>query len=152
LLAGVIGAFLPATLEETMSASLDQARAVLAAQPFSRLLGARLNPFGLDGIELEVPVRPAHRQQQGFAHGGLLGYAADNALTFAAGAVVGPGVLTAGYTINLLAPVVGDRLVTRAVVVSAGQRLITARCELIEPHPERDRVCAIAQGSIARTG
>ena len=58
-------------------------------------------------------------------------------------------MLTAGYTINLVAPVVGDRLVTRAVVVSAGQRLITARCELIEPHPERDRVCAIAQGTIA---
>jgi uncharacterized protein (TIGR00369 family) len=145
-------AFLPATLEETMSASLDQAPAVLAAQPFSRLLDAQLNTFGLDGIELEVPVRPAHRQQHGFAHGGLLGYAADNALTFAAGAVVGPGVLTAGYTINLLAPVVGDRLVTRAVVVSAGQQLITARCELIEPHPKRDRVCAIAQGTIARTG
>ena len=61
-------------------------------------------------------------------------------------------MLTAGYTINLLAPVVGDRLVTRAVVVSAGQRLITAHCEVIEPHPEHDRVCAIAQGSIARTG
>jgi acyl-coenzyme A thioesterase PaaI-like protein len=81
-----------------MSASLDQARAVLAAQPFSRLLGARLNTFGLDGIELKVSVRPAHRQQHGFAHGGLLGYAADNALTIAAGAVVGPGVLTAGGT------------------------------------------------------
>jgi acyl-coenzyme A thioesterase PaaI-like protein len=53
-----------------MSASLDQARAVLAAQPFSRLLGARLNTFGLDGIDLEVPVRPAHRQQQGFALAG----------------------------------------------------------------------------------
>jgi hypothetical protein len=38
------------------------------------------------------------------------------------------------------------------VVVSAGQRLITAGCELIEPHLERDRVCAIAQGTIARTG
>ena len=76
---------------------------------------------------------------------------ASPARSFAAGAVVGPGLLTAGYTINLLAPVVGDRLVTRAVVVSAGQRLITAGCELIEPHPEHDRVCAIAQGSIART-
>jgi hypothetical protein len=44
----------------------------------------------------------------GFAHGGLLGYAADNALTFAAGAIAGPDVLTAGYTINALAPVLGD--------------------------------------------
>jgi hypothetical protein len=83
-----------------MALSLDQARAALAAQPFSRLLGAQINTFGPDGVELEVPVRPAHRQQHGFAHGGLLGYAADNALTFAAGAVAGPQVLTAGYTIN----------------------------------------------------
>ena len=87
-----------------MTLSLDQARVGLAAQPFSRLLGAQLNRFGPDGVELEVPVRPAHRQQQGFAHGGLLGDAADNGLTFAAGAVAGPEVLTAGYTINVLAP------------------------------------------------
>ena len=99
-----------------MPPSLDQARAALAAQPFSRLLG----------------------------------YAADNALTFAAGAVAGPAVLTAGYTINLLAPVVGDRLLARAWVVSSGQRIIVARCELVEPFPA-DEVCAIAQGTIART-
>jgi hypothetical protein len=47
-----------------MAPSLDQTRVVLAAQPFSRLLGA----------------------------------------------VVGLVVLTAGYTINMLAPVLGDRL------------------------------------------
>jgi hypothetical protein len=56
-------------LEDAMPPSLDQARVVLATQPFSRLLGARL----------------------------------------------------------LLAPVVGDRLLARAWVVSAGQRLIVAR-------------------------
>jgi uncharacterized protein (TIGR00369 family) len=134
-----------------MAPSLDQARVALAAQPFSRLLGAQLNRFGPDGVELEVPVRPAHRQQHGFAHGGLLGYAADNALTFAAGAVAGPDVLTAGYTINVLAPVLGDRLLARARVISAGQRLIVTRCELIEPHPAGDRLSAIAQGTIART-
>ena len=81
-----------------MPPSLDQARVALAAQPSSRLLGAQLNRFGPDGVELEVPVRPAHRQQQGFAHGGLLGYSADNALTLVADAVAGPDVLTAGYT------------------------------------------------------
>jgi hypothetical protein len=100
-----------------MPPSLDQARAALAAQPFSRLLGAQLNRFGPDGVELEVPVRPEHRQQHGFAHGGLLGYAADNALTFAAGAVAGPEVLTAGYTINVLAPVLGDLWVPKTSFV-----------------------------------
>ena len=54
-----------------MALSLDQARAALAAQPFSRLLGAQLNRFGPDGVEFEVPVRPEHRQQHGFAPGGL---------------------------------------------------------------------------------
>jgi hypothetical protein len=39
--------------------------------------------------------------------------------------VAGLVVLTAGYTINLLAPVLGDRLLARAVVVSAGQRLLS---------------------------
>ena len=100
-----------------MALSLDQARAALAAQPFSRLLG----------------------------------YAADNALTFAAGAVAGPDVLTAGYTINVLAPVLGDRLLARGWVISAGQRLSVTRCELIEPQPDGDRLSAIAQGTIART-
>jgi acyl-coenzyme A thioesterase PaaI-like protein len=47
-----------------MALSLDQARAALAAQPFSRLLGAQLKSFGPDGVELEVPVRPEHRQQR----------------------------------------------------------------------------------------
>jgi hypothetical protein len=37
-----------------------------------------------------------------------------------AGAVVGPDVLTAGHTINVLAPVLGDRLLARASVLSAG--------------------------------
>jgi len=53
-----------------MPPSLDQARVALAAQPFSRLLGAHINSFAPHGVELEVPVRPEHRQQHGYAHGG----------------------------------------------------------------------------------
>jgi acyl dehydratase len=65
--------------------------------------------------------------------------------------VAGPEGLTAGYTINVLAPVLGDRLFARAWVISAGQRLIVTRCELIEPHPAGDRLSAIAHCTIART-
>ena len=42
-------------------------------------------------------------------------------------------------------------LLARAWVISAGQRLIVTRCELIEPHPDGDRLSAIAEGTIART-
>jgi acyl-coenzyme A thioesterase PaaI-like protein len=44
-----------------------------------------------------------------------------------------------------------SRLLARAWVISAGQRLIVTRCELIEPQPDGDRLSAIAQGTIART-
>jgi acyl-coenzyme A thioesterase PaaI-like protein len=76
-----------------MALSLDQARAALASQPFSRLLGAQLNSFGPDGVELKVPVRPAHRQQHGFAHGGVLGFAIDQpVIGTLAGTLVGAGL------------------------------------------------------------
>jgi acyl-coenzyme A thioesterase PaaI-like protein len=60
---------------------LDTARATLDSQPFSRLLGARITAFGDGSAVLEVPVRDDLRQQNGFLHGGVLGYAADNAIT-----------------------------------------------------------------------
>jgi acyl-coenzyme A thioesterase PaaI-like protein len=133
-----------------MPPSLDQARAALAAQPFSRLLGAQLNRFGPDGVELEVPVRPAHRQQHGFAHGGLLGYAADNALTLVAGAVAGPDVLTAGYT---------STCSRRSSATPARPSLSHQRWPAAQHHrlradraaPRWRRLSAIAQGIIARS-
>jgi acyl-coenzyme A thioesterase PaaI-like protein len=71
------------------------------------------------GSSWKSPSAQPTANKHGFAHGGLLGYAADNALTFAAGAVAGPKLLTAGYTINVLAPVLGDHLLARAWVISS---------------------------------
>ncbi len=68
---------------------LDEARAHLASQPFSVLLGARLVSFDEYGAVLEVDARPDLLQQNGFLHGGVLAYAADNALTYAAGTALG---------------------------------------------------------------
>lgn len=80
---------------------------VLAAQPFSRLVGARLVQFQPGEAVLEIPVRQELLQQNGFVHGGVLSYAADNALTFAGGTVLGPNILTSEYKINYLRPAVG---------------------------------------------
>src|SRR5436190_293062 len=79
----------------------------LAAQPFSVLLGARLTAFGAGGATLELDIRDDLRQQNGYLHGGVLGYAADNAITFAAGTALGPDVLTGGFTISYLRPADG---------------------------------------------
>ncbi|MFF8598343.1 PaaI family thioesterase [Streptomyces sp. NPDC015232] len=109
---------------------LDLARKVLDAQPFSRLLGARVTAFGDGAATLELDLREEHRQQNGYVHGGVLSYAADNALTFAAGAALGPAVLTAGFSIQYVRPAVGAVLRARASVVHAGRRQAVVRCEV----------------------
>lgn len=48
---------------------LDLARRTLDAQPFSRLLGARVTRFGGGSAVLEVDVRDELLQQNGFLHG-----------------------------------------------------------------------------------
>lgn len=64
---------------------LERGRRVLAAQPFSVMLGAKLTAFAGEGAEIALPVRPVLLQQSGFVHGGVLAFLADNALAFAGG-------------------------------------------------------------------
>lgn len=131
---------------------LAQARAVLAGQPFSVLLGARLAGFDPAGgtATLELDVRPDLLQQNGFVHGGVLSYAADNALTFAAGTVAGARLLTAGYTIDYLRPARGVVLRARAEVVRAGRTRVVCRCDLlVVDEAGAETLCAVAQGSIS---
>ncbi|MBT2443723.1 PaaI family thioesterase [Streptomyces sp. ISL-36] len=128
---------------------LDLARKVLEAQPFSRLVGARITAFGGGAAVLEVDLREELRQQNGFAHGGVLSYAADNALTFAAGAALGAAVLTAGFSIQYVRPARGRTLVARAEVVHAGRRQAVVRCDLLTRDEEgAETLCAVAQGTV----
>ncbi|WP_103334830.1 PaaI family thioesterase [Amycolatopsis sp. CA-126428] len=123
----------------------------LASQPFSRLLGARLTEFGDGAATLELDIRVGLQQQNGYLHGGVLAYAADNALTFAAGTALGPALLTAGFTIDYLRPAVGAVLRARAVVVQAGRSRATCRCEVYTLDEGREPLmCAAAQGSARR--
>ncbi|MBX7554746.1 PaaI family thioesterase [Streptomyces sp. NPDC004232] len=129
---------------------LSVARKVLAAQPFSALLGARLVAFGDGGATLEVDIREELLQQYGFLHGGVLGYAADNALAFAAGSVAGSRLITAGYSIDYLRPARGATLRADARVIRAGRSRVVCRCDLSTVDDDGTRtLCAVAQGSIA---
>ncbi|WP_151478933.1 PaaI family thioesterase [Streptomyces albicerus] len=132
---------------------LPAAQKVLAAQPFSNLLGARLVAFGDGGATLELDIRDELRQQYGFVHGGVLGYAADNALTFAAGSVAGARLITAGFTIDYLRPAEGTLLRADARVVRAGRTRVVCRCDLSTVNDEgTESLCAVAQGTIAVSG
>lgn len=132
--------------------NLEFGRKVLEQQPFSVLLGAQLTVFEPGRAELVIPLQPEHLQQNGFVHGGVLSYAADNALTFAGGSALGPQVVTSEYKINYLRPANGDRLVARASVVYAGKTQAVCRCDIFAVKERQENLCATAQGTIARLG
>lgn len=129
---------------------LQFGKQALETQPFSKLVGAVLTKFDQDGTELRVPIRDELKQQHGFVHGGVLSYVADNALTFAGGAALGPGVVTSEYKLNYVRPAIGQEVVARAVAVHAGKSQAACRCDVFVINDGKETLCAIAQGTIAR--
>ncbi|MFB9237689.1 PaaI family thioesterase [Plantactinospora siamensis] len=112
------------------------------------LLGARLVSFGSGQAVLEVPIRDDLRQQNGHVHGGVLAYAADNALTFAGASALGAAVLTGGFTITYMRPADGRLLRAHATVLQAGPRQAVCRCDLTVVGDGGEVLCAAAQGTI----
>ncbi len=132
-----------------MTTALEAAQNVLQAQPFSILLAAQLTAFSADCVEIRVPITAQVKQQFGFVHGGVISYAADNAITFAGGCALGPAVVTAEFKINYVRPAKGDMLVARAHVVYAGKSQAVCRCDVFAVADGNETLCAIAQGTIS---
>ena len=129
---------------------LDPGRRILASQSFSVLLRAELLRLADGHAELRIPIRAELKQQHGFVHGGVISYAADNALAFAGGSALGLGVVTSEFKINYLRPARGDSLVARAAVVHCGRTQAVCRCDVLISEQGAERLCATAQGTIAK--
>jgi uncharacterized protein (TIGR00369 family) len=129
---------------------LTLGRNVLAQQPFSRLLGAELSAWHGGACTLELPLRPELLQQNGFAHGGVVSYLADNALTYAGGAALGTGVVTSEFKINYVRPAVGERLIARASTAAVSRTQAVCRCDVFALRDGQEKLCAVAQGTIVR--
>jgi uncharacterized protein (TIGR00369 family) len=117
------------------------------AQPFTGLMSASLMEFG-DGVAIiEVPHRPELLQQHGFLHGGVIAYAIDNAITFAAGTVLGTSILTAGISIVYLRPA-GSSITAIATVVGSTRRQAVVNCEVHSTNDHgKDVLVATGQGT-----
>lgn len=135
-----------------MDQILEMGQAVLAAQPFSMFMGAELVEFRQGYAELTLPLRPEYLQQHGGAHGGVVSYVADNAISFAAGSVLGPSILTLEYKINYLRQAKGERLIGRATVLGSGTRQAVCRCDVWVVGGDEEVLCASAQGTIVTFG
>jgi uncharacterized protein (TIGR00369 family) len=137
-------------MEVTVDDFFEQTREALNAQPFTRLLGATLEQIDGESVVLTLPLRDDLKQQNGFAHGGVLSYLADNALTIAGAMGLGRAVLTSEFKINYLRPAIGTTLVARASIIYAGKRQAVCRCDVFAREAGTEKLVATAQGTIAK--
>ncbi|OLF12906.1 thioesterase [Actinophytocola xinjiangensis] len=132
-----------------MAVSIEAARRLLASQPFSVLVGARLTAFTDGAATIEIDIREELTQHDGLVHCGVLAFAADTALIFAGGSVLGAGALTGGVNISYLRPARGTTLRAHAVTGETTGRRAECRAELTTLGPGGQTVVATATGTIA---
>lgn len=129
---------------------LDLAQAIFAKQPFTRYLGAELAELSDTGAIIQLRLREELQQQHGFAHGGVLSYLADNAITFAGGMALSSDALTSEFKINYLRPAQAPLLRAEAGAVSVSGRQAVCQCSIYAIDDLDKTLCALAQGTVVR--
>jgi uncharacterized protein (TIGR00369 family) len=131
-------------------ASMDRALLddILARQPFSRALGSRIVHAEQGRVDFRLDLRADHLQQHGFAHGGVIATLADNAISFAAGTVIGD-LVTVEFKVNYLRPGLGEALVARGLVLSHTRRQAVCRADIFALRDGAETLIAAAQGTLS---
>ena len=135
-------------LPQSPEAWLAWGSQILQSQAFSVLLGTKLSALDRGSCELSLSLTAQHLQQHGFAHGGVVSYLADNALTYAGGTALGSNALTLEFKINYVRPAVGEMLVARAHAEATGKTQSVCRCNVYAVKDGEEKLCAVAQGTI----
>lgn len=138
----------PAAMMRSPEQIMAYGQQILASQSFSRLLGTELHALTAGQAELHLPVTGQMQQQNGFVHGGVLSYLADNALTYAGGTALAVPVLTSEYKVNYLRPARGERLIARARALHHGRTQAVCLCEVFSVEEGVEKLCVVATGTI----
>ncbi|MCX4091565.1 AMP-binding protein [Nocardia sp. alder85J] len=120
--------------------------AVVLSMPAAKHLGfdfARIAPGEADIVQ---PHRAELTQHDGFFQGGVLGSLADFAAGSAAGTLLPPGWanMTIDYTVKIVAPAKGSRVVARGRVIKPGALLTIAAAEVYSVDDDNETLCATA--------
>lgn len=120
--------------------------AALLTMPAARHLGFSLGRIVPGEAEIIQPRRPELTQHAGYFQGGVLGSLADFAGGSAAATLLPRGwvTMTVDYTVKILAPAKGERVVARGRVVDAGRTLTVATADLYSVSGSEETLCATA--------
>lgn len=118
-------------MTETSEARLARVRASFDRQGMMTTLGVEVTAVQPGRVEMLLRHDDRFTQQHGFLHAGAVASVLDTACGYAAYSVMPSeaAVLTATYTINLLAPAAGERFTITGEVVRAGRTLVVCRGE-----------------------
>jgi uncharacterized protein (TIGR00369 family) len=124
---------------ETSEAMLARVRASFDRQSMMTTLGVEVSAVVPGRVEMSLRHDDRFTQQHGFLHAGAVASVLDTACGYAAYSVMPPeaSVLTATYTINLLAPAAGERFAVTGEVVRAGRTLVVCRGEAFADSDKR---------------
>ena len=108
---------------------LAQLRAINDKASFNLWLKLEVFAAGEGFAEIRMAAHADATQYAGFLHAGVIGALIDTACGFAAATVAG-SVLASHFSVNCLAPAVGDAFLARGEIVRAGKRQIFTRANL----------------------
>lgn len=109
---------------------------------FNRWTGLHVTRADSGEVELSKAFREADMAQYaGFLHAGMIAALLDTACGFAAGTVAG-NVLASHFSVNCLAPAVGEVFIARGKVIKAGKKQVFARAELFAQSGEQLKLVA----------
>lgn len=124
----------------------DAVRGAVLSMPAAQHLGFDFARIAPGEVEIVQPYRPELTQHNGYLQGGVLGALADFAGGSAAGTLLAPGWvnMTIDYTVKLLAPAKGERVLARGRVVKPGALVTVAAADLYAVDGGQESLCATA--------
>ncbi|MFR9768148.1 PaaI family thioesterase [Nocardia sp. SC052] len=116
------------------------------SMPAARHLGFTFGRVAPGEAEIIQPHRAELTQHDGFFQGGVLGSLADFAAGSAAGTLLQPGWanMTIDYTVKILAPAKGPKVVARGRVIKPGVLITIAAADVFSVGHEDETLCATA--------
>lgn len=119
---------------------------VVLSMPAAKHLGFSFGRIEPGEAEIIQPYREELSQHDGLFQGGVLGSLADFAAGSAAGTLLPRGWvnMTVDYTVKLLAPAKGEKVVARGRVVRAGHSTTVAAADIYACDGDSETLCATA--------
>jgi uncharacterized protein (TIGR00369 family) len=94
-----------------------------------------------DGVfKSRLKILPEHKQQDGFVHAGIIATLADHTAGYAAYTVVPENmrILTIEFKINFFKPAIGEILICKSKVISAGKKIIISESKVFVDSEEKE--------------